>query len=82
VSPEELKAVLVRAFPDAEVEIEDLTGTKDHYRARIVSKVFEGKGRIEQHRMVYAALGEAMKGQVHAFTFATYTPAGWHQAQN
>jgi stress-induced morphogen len=67
----ELTDALLRAFPDGEVEVTDLTGTSDHYQARIVSAAFKGKSRIEQHRMVYAALGDAMKGAVHALALQT-----------
>lgn len=59
------------------VEIEDLTGTKDHYRAVVVSAAFEGKNRVEQHQAVYGALGELMAGPVHALSLATYTPDRW-----
>ena len=59
------------------VEIEDLTGTKDHYRAVVVSAAFEGKSRVEQHQAVYGALGELMAGPVHALSLATYTPQAW-----
>lgn len=59
------------------VEVKDLTGTKDHYEAVIVSPVFEGKSRVDQQRMVFAALGELMSGPIHALTFKTYTPDTW-----
>lgn len=62
------------AFPSAErIEIEDLTGTKDHYKAVIVAKEFAGKTRIEQHQLVYKALGELMQGPVHALALETRT---------
>ncbi|MGF1464678.1 MAG: BolA family protein [Sandaracinaceae bacterium] len=59
------------------VEIEDLTGTRDHYQAVIVSPFFEGKSRVEQHQAVYRALGELMAGPVHALALSTYTPEAW-----
>ena len=61
--------------------LEDLTGTKDHYRAVIVSPAFDGKSRIEQHQAVYAALGELMAGPVHALSLGTYTPEAWEARQ-
>lgn len=61
--------------------VEDLTGTKDHYQATIVSAAFAGKSRIEQHQMVYRALGELMAGPVHALALRTYTPEAWSAAQ-
>ncbi len=70
-------------IPDVEVlEVEDLTGTRDHYRAVVVSPSFEGKSRIEQHQVVYAALGELMKGPVHALALSTFTPAAWSAKQS
>jgi stress-induced morphogen len=82
MKPDELKAALLRAFPGADVEILDLTGTSDHYQARIVATAFEGKGKLEQHRMVYAALGDAMKGPVHALALNTYSPSQWEKSKN
>jgi stress-induced morphogen len=79
MTPSELKDEIQKAFPDAEVEITDLTGTQDHYQARIVSDAFAGKGRIQQHRMVYAALGDAMKGPVHALALQTYSREDWNK---
>ena len=67
----ELTEALRRAFPDGDVEVTDLTGTEDHYKARIVSDAFQGKSRIQQHRMVYSALGDAMRGAVHALALET-----------
>lgn len=61
----------------AEVQVKDLTGTMDHYEATIVAAGFEGKTRVEQHQMVYRALGELMAGPVHALALKTYTPETW-----
>jgi stress-induced morphogen len=72
IEPSELEQRLKAAFPDAErIELEDLTGTKDHYKALIVAKQFAGKTRIEQHQLVYSALGELMAGPVHALALET-----------
>lgn len=59
------------------LEIEDLTGTKDHFQATVVSRAFEGKTRVEQHQLIYRALGELMAGPVHALALATFTPEAW-----
>ena len=64
-----------------ELQLEDLTGTKDHYRAVVVSASFAGKTRIEQHQAVYAALGELMDGPVHALSLSTFTPEAWQARQ-
>ena len=50
------------------LELEDLTGTRDHYRAVVVASAFEGLNRVQQHQAVYAALGELMDGPVHALS--------------
>jgi stress-induced morphogen len=71
MTPGALKERLVRAFPDAEVEIVDLTGTLDHYEVRIASSAFAGKSRIAQHKLVYEALGESVGGAIHALALKT-----------
>jgi stress-induced morphogen len=77
IAPHEIEALLRAGFPDGEFRIKDLTGTQDHYEAAIVSDGFAGKGLVEQHRLVYAALGDAMKERIHALTFKTYTREQW-----
>lgn len=77
MSPDNVRTLLLAALPDAELELVDLTGTQDHYQARIVSQAFEGKTLIEQHQLVYRALGEAMHGPIHALALKTYTPQTW-----
>jgi stress-induced morphogen len=72
IEPDTLKQKLIDAFPDATtLELEDLTGTKDHYKAVIIAPRFAGKTRIEQHQLVYQALGELMNGPVHALALET-----------
>jgi stress-induced morphogen len=70
-TPDAVKARLSAAFPDAVLEVVDLTGTEDHLRVAIQSSAFDGKSRIEQHKMVYAALGELMNGPIHALALTT-----------
>ena len=72
---EELRGHLVKAFPDAEIAIDDLAGDGDHYRARIVSTAFAGLPRVRQHQLVYAALKGKMGGELHALALETSTPA-------
>ena len=57
--------------------LEDLTGTKDHYQAVVVSPAFAALTKVEQHQAVYRALGELMDGPVHALALKTYTPEAW-----
>lgn len=59
------------------VAIEDLTGTKDHFQAVVVSPAFATLSRVEQHQAVYRALGELMAGPVHALALQTLTPEQW-----
>ncbi len=63
----------------AHLVVTDLTGTQDHYEATVVASGFEGKSRVEQHQLVYAALGELMAGPVHALALKTYTPERWEK---
>jgi stress-induced morphogen len=71
----ELEADLKRAFPDAQITIDDLAGDGDHYRARIVSSAFAGLSRVRQHQMVYAALKGKMGGELHALALETSAAA-------
>jgi len=67
--------VLIRsALPDAVVTITDLAGDGDHYAAHVVSAAFVGRPRIAQHKLVYAALGERMGGELHALQLTTGVP--------
>lgn len=78
VEPETLEQRIRAAMPDVQlVQIEDLTGTKDHFQAVIVSPSFAGMSRVEQHQTVYRALGELMAGPVHALALQTFTPEAW-----
>ena len=82
IPPHELRARLAAAFPAAEVLlVEDLTGTRDHYQATIVSAAFEGKSMLEQHQLVYAALGDAMDGALHALALRTCPLSAWKRSQ-
>jgi stress-induced morphogen len=69
-----LEAHLRKAFPDAEISIDDLAGDGDHYRARIVSAAFAGLPRVRQHQLVYAALKGQMGGELHALALETLAP--------
>ena len=70
----DLEAALRDGFPDAEIQVEDLAGDGDHYRARIVSKAFAGLSRVKQHQLVYAALKGKMGGELHALALETQVP--------
>ena len=72
---EDLRAMIVGAFPDAEVTITDLAGDNDHYAAHVVSAAFDGMSRVAQHKAVYAALGGRMGGELHALQLTTAVPS-------
>lgn len=71
MSAEELETRLRDAFPDADIEIQDLAGDGDHYRARVASSAFRGLARVRQHQLVYAALKGGMGGELHALALET-----------
>lgn len=74
MSAETIEALIREALPDAEVTITDLAGDGDHYAARIVSAAFAGKSRVQQHKLVYEALGGRMGGELHALQLTTAVP--------
>ena len=71
---EDIAAKIKAALPDAEVQLQDLTGTADHWKATIVSAAFTGKSLVQRHRLVMAALAEEMKGPIHALTLDVKAP--------
>ena len=74
--PDALRRLLEAAFPGAEVQINDLTGTRDHYQVSVVAESFRGHTRMQQHRLVYQALGDLMRGPIHALSLQTSAPEG------
>jgi stress-induced morphogen len=76
ISAAVLEAELRAAFPDARIDIDDLAGDGDHYRARIVSSAFAGLSRVRQHQLVYAALKGKVGGELHALALETGAPQG------
>lgn len=71
----EIETAIKAALPDAEIQIEDLAGDGDHYRATVVSSTFQGMPRVRQHQLVYDALGGRMGGALHALALTTRAPA-------
>jgi len=70
----EIEALIKAALPDANVTIEDLAGDGDHYAATVVSDLFRGKSRVQQHQLVFAALRGRMGGELHALALQTSAP--------
>lgn len=71
MTADQLEGLLRAAFDDADIEIQDLAGDGDHYRAVIRSAAFAGKSRVAQHQMVYVALKGRMGGELHALALDT-----------
>jgi stress-induced morphogen len=71
---QEIELLIKEALPGADVTITDLRGDGDHYACHVVAKEFRGKTRIQQHQIVYEALGGRMGGELHALALQT-TPA-------
>mgnify|MGYP001162625787 CR=1 FL=1 len=68
---EEIKSLIKKSIPDAEITIQDLAGDENHYSATIKSKIFIGKSKIEQHKLVYKALNGKMGNELHALALNT-----------
>ena len=68
---EEIDSLIKKAIPDAEVTIKDLAGDENHYSATIKSKIFKGKSKIEQHKLVYKSLKGKMGNELHALALNT-----------
>ena len=71
LTKDEISKMIMSAFPDASLELKDLMGDNNHYSAKIISKVFNGKSRVEQHKMVYKALKGKMGNELHALALTT-----------
>ena len=67
----DIVALIKQGIPDAEVEMQDLAGDGDHWAATVISPTFAGKTKIQQHQMVYQALGGRMGGVLHALKLTT-----------
>jgi stress-induced morphogen len=71
----QIESLIVSAFPDAQIELIDTAGDQDHYSLTVISEDFRGKSRIEQHKMVYAALQGSMTTTLHALQVKTGIPS-------
>jgi stress-induced morphogen len=74
MTTDEVKALIEKGLPDCSAEVVDLTGTGDHFKADVISPAFEGASLIEQHQMVYKALGTLVGGAIHALQLNTKAP--------
>ena len=82
ISPQQVETMIKAQMPDAQLQVQDLTGGGDHYQVTVVSSQFADKGMVQQHQLVYGALQQAISSEaIHALALKTYTPEAW-QATN
>ena len=74
MAADDIERLIVAALPGAAVTIRDLAGDGDHYAAHVVAPQFAGQSRVQQHKLVYAALGGRMGGELHALQVTTAVP--------
>jgi acid stress-induced BolA-like protein IbaG/YrbA len=77
LSAEQLKSYITAGLACDYIQVLGDDGT--HFEATIVSSAFEGKRMVAQHQLVYAALGDRMRAEIHALGMKTYTPAQWNE---
>lgn len=74
MSASDIERLIKDALPGAEVEMRDLAGDNDHWAAKVIAPQFAGKSRVQQHKLVYEALGGRMGGELHALQLTTEVP--------
>jgi len=65
-----------------ECEHVEVEGDGQHFEALVVARAFEGKSRVQRHQLVYAALGDRMRAEIHALSMRTLTPQEWEGARD
>jgi acid stress-induced BolA-like protein IbaG/YrbA len=74
LAPESVKRGIESGLACEHVEV---AGDGEHFQALVVSGAFEGRSRVQRHQLVYQALGERMRGEIHALSMRTLTPGEW-----
>jgi len=74
LSTADVQRLVEEGIPGATAEVTDLTGTSDHFGIRVEARAFAGKSRIEQHKLVHAALGEHLTTTIHAVDIKIVIP--------
>lgn len=78
VHPDDIKRLIEQGLPGAQVIVQGADGV--HFTATVISPEFAGKTLLQQHRLVYAALGGRLESEeIHALALKTYTPESWRQ---
>jgi len=78
VDPESVKAGIAAGVACEHLEV---VGDGQHFQALIVSPAFAGKSRVQRHQLVYAALGDRMREEIHALSMQTLTPEEWQKSR-
>ena len=71
VTPQQIESYIEQGLKCDRVQV---TGDGQHFEALVVSAAFRGKSRVQRHQLVYAALGERMREEIHALSMRTLTP--------
>ena len=79
VTPENIQQYIEQGMP---CELVRVAGDGQHFEALIVSAEFRSKNRVQQHQIVYRALGDRMKAEIHALSMKTLTPEEWAAGNN
>ena len=74
MSANEIEELILKTFPNAKITIDDLRGDGDHYAAQIITEEFKGKTRVQQHQMIYNAMGGKVGKELHALALNTSAP--------
>ena len=74
VTPESIKQSIASALACQHIEV---MGDGEHFQALVVSDQFAGRSRVQRHQLVYAALGDRMREEIHALSMRTLTPQEW-----
>tara|TARA_B100000029_G_scaffold497886_1_gene565983 strand:- start:459 stop:704 length:246 start_codon:yes stop_codon:yes gene_type:complete len=72
-----IKKILKDKLEDSEIFLQDMTGEKNHFNLIIISNQFEGLSLIEQHKIIYNALGDMITNEIHALQLKTLTWEQW-----
>ena len=78
VTPDSIRASIAATLA---CDVLEVRGDGHHFEALIVSPAFEGRSRVARHQLVYAALGDRMREEIHALSMSTLTPAEWAARQ-
>jgi acid stress-induced BolA-like protein IbaG/YrbA len=79
VAPEQVQKYIEEGLQCDHIQV---VGDGHHFEAVIVSPLFEGKNRVQQHQLVYKALGDRMKAEIHALSMRTLSPSEWQAQQS